>query len=69
MRPWHPEQKADFCRSFLASGESQEHFCQRCRDADEAGAPSARSLRDWLRVYRDPDAVRAEGESQVSRVG
>ena len=57
MHSWTHEQKADFCRRFLASAETQETFCQREREFDPE-APSSRSLRDWLRAYSDPSAFK-----------
>lgn len=59
------DQKADFCRRFLASGESQESFCERHRE-NEGGGPSARSLREWLRIYTDPGVFTAEARAIVA---
>ena len=66
MPSWSHEQKADLCRRFLASGETQESFCQRERESDSE-APSSRSLREWLRAYSDPSAFTEQVREVILR--
>ena len=64
MRPSTHEQKADFCRRFLASAETQETFCRRERESNSE-APSTRSLREWLRMYMDPGAFKDQARAVI----
>jgi hypothetical protein len=61
---WTPNERAQYVREFLASGETQVEFCARRHGA---GGPSARTLRAWVAAHTKPSDVRAEVRDIIAR--